>query len=68
MTLLKHEDKLNDVMIALTFPAFHEDEMEFIKEYAMVLQPIVIALDRPSLINFCFYGCLLPTLLAIEKS
>ena len=29
-------------MITLTIPAFREVETEFIKEYAMTLQPIVI--------------------------
>ena len=40
MTLPKHKDKLNDVMIDLILLDFCEVEMEFIKEYAMVLQPI----------------------------
>ena len=52
MTLLKQKVKLNDVMIALTFPAFREVEMKFIKEYVMVLQLITIALDRLQSGNF----------------
>ena len=68
MALLKHKDKLNDVVIALTLPAFREVEMKFVEEYAMMLQPIAVALDRLQSDKVCFYGCLLPTLLAVEKS
>ena len=67
MILLKHNDKLNDVIIALTLPAFREVLMEFIKKCAMVLRPIAIALDRLQSDKFCFYECLLPILLTVKK-
>ena len=67
MTLLKYKDKLNNVMIALTLPAFREVGMEFKKEYAMVLQPIAIVLDRLQSDKFYFYGRFLPTLFVVER-
>ena len=40
--------------------------MEFIKEYAKVLQSIAIALNGLQSDKFCFYGCLLTIFLAVE--
>ena len=57
MALLKHK-KLNDLMIALALPSFREAEVEFIKEYAMILQPIAVALDRLQSDQICLHGCL----------
>ena len=42
-------------MIDLTLSALREVEMEFIKEYAMVLQPIAIGLDTLQSDKFCFF-------------
>ena len=67
MTLLKHKDKLIDIMIILSLSAFREVKMEFIKEYATVLQPIAIVFDRLRSDKFCFYECLLPTVFQCKK-
>ena len=67
MTLLKHKDKSIDVMIILSLSAFREVKMEFIKEYATVLEHIAIAFDRLQSDKFCFFECLLPTVFQCKK-
>ena len=65
--LLKHKDKLNELLIELHLPSFRETELEFMEEYLLVLQPIAAALDRLQADKDCYYGCVIPTLLATEK-
>lgn len=65
--LQKHRHILNDLMSQLGLPTFKEVELEFLDEYIDVLNPIATALDRLQADKQCFYGCMLPTLLAVEK-
>ena len=64
---MKHKNELNTMMIALKLPVFREAEVDFIEEYIKIMAPIAIALDRLQADKHCFYGCMLPTLLAVEK-
>lgn len=65
--LLKHKLQLNELMARLSLPNFKDVEFEFIQEYVTVMGPIATALDRLQSDKQCFYGCVLPTLLAVEK-
>ena len=66
-SLLENKDKLNELMSRLGLPVFREAELEFIQEYVDVMHPIALALDRLQADKSCFYGCMLPTLLAVQK-
>ena len=65
--LIEHKDKLDQLMTTLHLPSFRETELEFMEEYVLVLQPIATALDRLQADKACYYGCTIPTLLAVEK-
>ena len=65
--LLMKLDKLNETMNQLGLPVFSEIEFEFMEEYVNIFHPITRALDRLQNDKDCFYGCLLPTLLAVHK-
>lgn len=65
--LVKHKDQLNLTMTRLGLPNFRDAEFEFLEEYVLVMQPLSTALDRLQSDKECYYGCMLPTLLAVSK-
>ncbi|XP_068210960.1 uncharacterized protein [Palaemon carinicauda] len=65
--LLRHRIKLGNVMQAFNLPQFEGQELDYLGEYVAVLEPVANGLKRWQNDKNCFYGSLLPTLLAIEK-
>lgn len=65
--ILKYNDQHNEVLSRLGLPLFRDAKFEFIEEYVTVLHPLATALDRLQSDKECFCGCMLPTLLAVEK-
>jgi len=65
--LVRHKDQLNLTMTQLGLPNFRDVEFEFLEEYVLVMQPLSAALDRLQSDKECYYGCMIPTLLAVEK-
>lgn len=60
------EDKIHDVFNALEVPLLLESEVDFVKEYCRVMQPLAFALDILQAENKCYIGFLLPTLASLE--
>lgn len=65
--ILKYNDQHNEVLSRLGLPLFRDAKFEFTEEYVTVLHPLATALDRLQSDKECFCGCMLPTLLAVEK-
>ena len=59
------EDTVQEVFTALEVPQLRENEVEFIKEYCSVMQPLAFALDMLQAENKCYIGFLLPTLTSL---
>ena len=66
-TLVKKKNLLHPLMLCFDLPPFREIEIAFSEEYVKVLYPVAIALDRLQGEQDCYYGVMLPTLLATEK-
>lgn len=54
--------KLTTLCSQLGVKAIVEKEYQFLKEYVTVTQPLCKALDKLQGEDYCYYGCLLPTL------
>ena len=65
--LLKHRQKLHEVMQTLELPVLKNAELEFIEEYVSVLAPIAVAIDHLQGEEHMYYGQFLPTLLTVQK-
>ena len=44
------------------FPKLSENEVEFLREYCTVLEPIAMAIHKVQGEQFSFYGCAIPVL------
>lgn len=66
-----HFNKLNQLLVASkkTAGVFTENEIEYLKEYLLVVTPITIGLDRlqSDKDDNAFFGLLVPTIHAIKK-
>lgn len=60
--LLSKEADLDAICEALRVPKFQQKELEFLKEYMQISEPIAVALDRMQGEKGNFMGSLLPTL------
>jgi len=60
------EDTVQEVFTALEVPQLRENEVDFVKEYCSVMQPLAVALDMLQAENKCYIGFLLPTLTSLE--
>ena len=65
--LLKHRQKLHEMMQTLELPVLKNAELEFIEEYVSVLAPIAVAIDHLQGEEHMYYGQFLPTLLTVQK-
>lgn len=63
--LLKFEAKLEDICVALNTSAFSSIDIQYLKEYIIVMEPIALAIDFLQA-DGIFYGFLLPTLVTIK--
>lgn len=66
-SLLSCEDKLNDVCKALSLPPFVQTEINFLKEYLLLMAPIAQSIDILQGDQTCCLGYVLPTLTTLKK-
>ena len=62
-----NKDKLPKLMIELKLPLFNINDILFVEEYLMCVEPIAVTLDILQGEFGIYYGVLLPTLFATEK-
>ena len=67
LVLLECKANLNKLMNELKLTPFTNNELHFLEEYTMVMQPLVEALDRLQAENDIYFGVVLPSLLAVES-
>jgi len=65
--LLKYKQKLSDLNLKLNLCAFKEIELEYLKEFCLLMKPIATALDYLQKKTDCFCGQLLPTLFSLKQ-
>ncbi len=64
--LLEFSDKLDQISKALEQPSFKTTEIDFLKEYIVVMEPIATLLDQLQGDANCFNGMLLPKLIQLR--
>lgn len=65
--LLQLTDKLSAICDALNIPRLKPVELDFLREYHLVMQPVAAALDSLQGDSDCFYGMLLPKLVQLRN-
>ena len=59
---------MKDLCQKLCLPELNENEVEFLREYCTVLEPIAMAIDKVQGEQFSFYGYAIPVLRQTETS
>ncbi|XP_017463906.1 PREDICTED: uncharacterized protein LOC108357330 [Rhagoletis zephyria] len=64
--IISREEKLSVICTKLELPAFTEEDMLYLKDYASAMKPFADALDFLQGEKGVFYGTLIPTLVTIK--
>lgn len=63
--IIINEEKLDELCSALSSPKFNITDIEYIKEYLQVMEPLVLTLDFLQRENNTIYGFLIPSLVTL---